>query len=119
MEQATPNLPSRDYAKTSAFFAKLGFTELFKNDGWMILKRETVMLEFFPHPDLDPASSWFCCCIRVDDIDAFFEQCATASIPINTTGWPRIHLPTDQGGMMIGALIDPDGTLFRIIHNQY
>lgn len=118
MERATPNLPSRNFADTSTFFTELGFSELFKSDDWMILQRGSVMLEFFPHPDLDPATSWFSCCIRLDGIDAFFQQCANAGIPAATTGFPRFHAPTDQGGMMIGALIDPDGSLLRVIHND-
>ena len=36
----------------------------------MILQRGGLQLEFFPYPDLDPATSSFGCCLRLDDLDA-------------------------------------------------
>jgi len=31
-------------------------------------------------------------------------------------GWPRLHRPTvEEWGGKVGALIDPDGTLLRLI----
>lgn len=44
--------------KSVKFFTKLGFEQDWRDDGWMILKRDSVILEFFPHPDLNPAESW-------------------------------------------------------------
>jgi hypothetical protein len=64
-DAATPNLPSRDFERTSRFYAALGFSEAWRDDGWMILKRGDVTLEFFPHPELDPLTSWFSCCLRL------------------------------------------------------
>ena len=57
MDHATPNLPSRDFAATSNFYAALGFVEGWRDAGWMILKRGDLTLEFFPFPDLDPLDS--------------------------------------------------------------
>lgn len=74
MDRATPNLPSRDFDGTSRFYAKLGFVEGWRDDGWMILKRGSLTLEFFPHPSLDPAQSWFSCCLRLDDLAAFIRR---------------------------------------------
>jgi len=48
-DQATANLPSRDLDKTAAFYEALGFKIGFKDDGWMILTRGDLQLEFFPH----------------------------------------------------------------------
>jgi hypothetical protein len=48
MDRATPNLPSGDLDRTAAFYAALGFVIGFKGDGWMILDRGTITLEFFP-----------------------------------------------------------------------
>ena len=61
-DTATPNLPSRDFEKTFQFYAALGFSEGWRDDGWMILKRGNPTLEFFLHPELDPLTSWFSCC---------------------------------------------------------
>ncbi|MBN3816396.1 bleomycin resistance protein [Paraburkholderia sp. Se-20369] len=116
---ASPNLPSRDFGATARFYAKLGFVEAWRDDGWMILERGDLLLEFFPHPDLDPAASWFSCCFRLDDVDAFFEVVLAAGVPETTTGWPRAHRPKQEAwGGTVGALIDPDGSLIRLIQTR-
>ncbi len=48
MDHATPNLPSRDFEATSDFYSRLGLEEGWRDDGWMILKRGDLTLEFFP-----------------------------------------------------------------------
>lgn len=116
--RATPNLPSRDFAATSDFYRRLGFAEEYRDGGWMILTRDEMTLEFFPFPDLDPATSSFGCCLRLDDVDAFFEGGRDAGVPVTSHGWPRLHPPRLEGsGLRIGALIDPDGTLLRLVGN--
>ena len=113
---ATPNLPSRDFETTSRFYGQLGFTEGWRDDGWMILKRGDLTLEFFPFPDLDPATSSFSCCFRMDDIGSFFTIVTSAGVPETTFGWPRTHRPRREAwGGTVGALIDPDGTLIRLV----
>lgn len=117
-DRATPNLPSRDLATTSRFYAALGFVETWRDDGWMILKRGEITLEFFPWPDLDPAQSNFGSCLRLDDVDAFYEICVAAGIPQQPTGWPRLHpVKLEPWGGRVGALIDPDCSLLRLIQN--
>jgi hypothetical protein len=118
-DRATPNLPSRDFAVTSGFYAALGFVEQFRNDGWMILARGDLVLEFFPFPDLDPATSSFGSCLRLDDLDSFYEACVDAGVPETHRGWPRLHAPTvEDSGLRIGALVDPDCSLLRLIANR-
>lgn len=117
-DHATPNLPSRDFDSTAAFYEKLGFQSVFRDEGWMILARGDLMLEFFPHPELDPLASWFSCCLRLDDLAGFYRQCTSVGIQETSRGCPRIHAPERQewGGTM-AALVDPDGTLLRLIQN--
>lgn len=118
-DHATPNLPSRDFDATVAFYERLEFRVRFRDTGWMILEREGLVLEFFPHPELDPLTSWFSCCLRLDDLAGFYAQCKSAGIPDTRTGHPRLHPPQAEtwGGTM-AALIDPDGTLVRLIQNE-
>lgn len=117
-DRATPNLPARDFVSTSAFYAQLGFTEDYRDDGWMILRRGGVHLEFFPFPDLDPSTSSFSCCLRLDDVDDFYAVCRADGLPETTHGWPRIHPPRrESSGLRIGALVDPDGNLLRLVQN--
>ena len=117
-DHATPNLPSRDFAATSAFYGALGFQEAWRDAGWMILTRGDVQLEFFPYPDLDPLKSAFGCCLRLDDLDAFYAVCKAAGLPETNVGQPRLHPPRlEPWGGRVGFMIDPDGTLLRLIQN--
>lgn len=117
-DHATPNLPARDFDATEEFYAALGFTSSFRDRDWLILGRDGIVLEFFPHPDLEPATSWFSACLRLDDLDAFYRACEAAGIAETSTGWPRIQPPrVESSGLRIAALLDPDGTLLRLIQN--
>ena len=117
-DRATPNLPSRDFAATSRFYAALGFEEAWRDDGWMILRRGELTLEFFPWPDLDPAKNAASSCLRLDDVDGFYAVCVAAGIPETSTGWPRLHPPRlESWGGRVGALVDPDCSLLRLIQN--
>ena len=117
-DRAVPNLPSRNFDVTEAFYAALGFATEFRADGWMIMARGSLALEFFPYPDLDPASSSFSACLRMDDMRAFYDQCVAVSIPVQNTGWPRLHPPKrEASGLTIAYLTDPDCTLLRLVQN--
>ncbi|MCA8178256.1 bleomycin resistance protein, partial [Burkholderia multivorans] len=53
-----------------------------------------------------------------DDVDAFFDEVIAAGIPETTTGWPRAHRPKREAwGGTVGALVDLDGTLIRLVQN--
>ncbi len=86
---ATPNLPSRLLETTAAFYGRLGFAQTYRDETWMILTRNSVMLEFFAFPDLDPFASSFGCCLRLDDIEAFYRERLASGPPESTTGFPR------------------------------
>ncbi|WP_062769598.1 bleomycin resistance protein [Sphingopyxis terrae] len=117
-DHATPNLPSRNFETSSCFYQRLGFKEAWRDDEWMILRRGNIQLEFFPHPELDPATSWFSCCIRLENLAGFYKICKDADLPETSEGWPRLHAPKKEpSGLTVGALIDPDGTLIRLIQN--
>lgn len=118
MDRATPNLPSRDFEVTERFYLALGFTRTWRDEGWMILERGGVALEFFPFPALDPATSHFSCCLRLDDLDGFYALCRASGVPEQGSGWPRLHAPrVEPWGGRVGALVDPDCTLLRLIQN--
>lgn len=118
-DHAAPNLPSRDFAATAAFYAQLGFEEDYRDAGWMILSRGDLTLEFFPYPDLDPFHSSFSCCLRLDDLPAMMAQVEASGVPAARHGIPRYHSAApDPSGLTIAYLIDPDGTLIRLIQND-
>ena len=117
-DSATPNLPSRNFQKTSDFYKALGFKERWHDRSWMILERGDLVLEFFPFPDLDPLTSSFGCCLRLEDVDTFYAACRDAGIPEKTVGQPRLQpVELQHWGARMGALIDLDGTLLRLIQN--
>ena len=117
-DHATPNLPAIDFEATSQFYQKLGFEQGWRDDGWMILTRGSLMLEFFPHPEIAPGESWFSCCLRLDDLDAFHAIARAAGIPDQCWGWPRMDEPrVEESGIRIAYLVDPNGSLIRLIQN--
>jgi catechol 2,3-dioxygenase-like lactoylglutathione lyase family enzyme len=69
MDRATPNLPSANLDRTADFYRRLGFAESFRDDGWMILERGPITLEFFLVA-VDPRTTTGSACLRVDDLDA-------------------------------------------------
>ena len=119
MDTANPALPASDLGATAGFYAQLGFESVYRSDGWVILRRGTAQLEFFPHPDVDPATSAFGCALRLDDLAAFYAVCVAAGVPESAQGWPRIHPPRlDESGLTIAYLVDPDGTLLHLVQNE-
>jgi len=116
---ATPNLPARDFEKTYQFYAALGFTASWRDKGWMILRRGDLTLEFFPFPDLDPLTSSFGSCLRLDDLEGFYAVCKEAGLPEGRQGQPRLQPARREAwGGRVGFLVDLDGTLLRLIQNQ-
>lgn len=115
---STPNLPSRDFDATAAFWGRLGFKITYRDAGWMILARDKMVVEFFPHPDLQPAQSWFSACLRVDQLDAWHQEWLALGLPGDDGGIPRLtdilHRPPVP---RMFALIDPDGSLIRVLQN--
>ncbi|AUH34121.1 bleomycin resistance protein [Paracoccus tegillarcae] len=110
----TANLPSRDFTATEAFYGRLGFTRSFRDEGWMILNRDQTIIEFFPHPELDPATSWFSACFRTDDLNALLQDYAAIGLP--SDGIPRLTgLQRITDDLRMFAVIDLDGSLIRCI----
>jgi predicted enzyme related to lactoylglutathione lyase len=118
-DMATSNLPSRDFEKASQFYGALGFSETWRDGGWKTLKHGDLTLGVLPpHPGLDPLTSWFSCCLRLDELDAFYAVCIKAGLPEGCTGQPRLHPPKiEPWGGCIGAVVDPNGKLIRLIQN--
>lgn len=118
-DRATPNIPARDFDETARFYEALGFSQTWRDPAWMILVRGALQLEFFPHPDLDPSASWFGACLRLSEPARFYEACLAAGVPEGRAGIPRL-VPRAEGdaGPLFGALIDPNGSLLRLIKDD-
>ena len=120
MDRITANLPASSTNDTAAFYERLGFVVAFKDDGWLIVKRGSLELEFFAHPELEPRTSWFSACVRVDDLDGLYAAFQSAGLPSDCASVPRLTPPViEDHGMRIFALIDLNGSLLRCIDNQF
>lgn len=114
--RVTANLPSRDFAKTREFYARLGFEDRFVSDQWLILEQGDQTIEFFSHPKLNPRKSWFSACFRVADLDDLFERFQSAGLSDNPKDIPRLTGIESLGhDLRIFYLVDLDGTLIRCI----
>lgn len=113
-DRITANLPSRNFDLTEAFYARLGFSRIWRSEGWMILQNGGMEIEFFPHPDLIPGDSWFSACVRVRDPEALRLAWAPG---LPTDGIPRITAMFQPGAdaPRMFALVDPDGSLLRVM----
>lgn len=112
---AFPTLPSRSLPATLAFYARLGFAGeiMGASEDYAILQRGTVELHFFRHPDLDPATSWAGCYVRVGAVDEIYQAMRGAALPLH--GIPRMDALMDKPwGMREFAVVDEDGNLLRI-----
>ena len=117
-DHAVPNLPSRDFDDTCAFYGGFGFERAYRDEGWLILRRGELRLEFFLFPDLVPEESSFMCSVRVDDVDELYRQIKDAGVVEKTAGHPRLHPVRLQAwGQRAGFLIDGDGTQLNLIEN--
>ncbi|WZH37868.1 MAG: bleomycin resistance protein [Microbacterium enclense] len=117
-DRAVPNLPSRDLTVTAEFYGSFGFEESFRDASWLIVERGPVVLEFFPFPDLDPATSSFMCSVRVADLDGLHAAIA-AVVPERDSSWPRLSpIALRPWGRRAGFLIDPDGTQLHLIEES-
>lgn len=117
-DRAVPNLPSRDFDATTAFYGGFGFGQAYRGDAWLILERGKLQLEFFLFPDLTPDDSSFMCSIRVDDVDELYRQIKGTGVAEKPVGIPRLHpVVLQPWGQRAGFLIDPDGTQLNLIEN--
>ena len=118
-DRAVPNLPSRDFDDTSAFYGGFGFGPDYRDDGWLILRRGDLQLEFFLFPDLVPEESSFMCSVRVDDVDELYRQITSAGVVERAEGRPRLApVQVQPWGQRAGFLVDPDGTQLHLIENR-
>ena len=117
-DRAVPNLPSRSFDETAAFYGGFGFEVSYRDDGWLILTRGAQVLEFFLAPEHDPYASWFMASIRVRDLDALYAAIRASGVPEAPRGIPRlIPVSLREWGQRAGYLVDLDGTQLHLIED--
>ena len=115
-DRAVPNLPSRDFDHTIAFYEAFGFATSYRDGGWLIIRRGGLVLEFFLAPEHDPHSSWFMASIRISDLDELYAAVRASGVPEEAVGIPRlVPVALREWGQRAGYLIDVDGTQLHLI----
>lgn len=115
--RACPILPSSDFGKTKAFFGGLGFQlgSEYPDHGYLILYRDQVELHFYKSPEHVAETSDQGVFVRVEDARALSDEFAALGLP--SEGIPRFEPAEDKPwGVCELAVIDGDGTLFRMGH---
>mgnify|MGYP000342000393 CR=1 FL=1 len=114
---ACPILPSSDFEKTKAFYAKLGFrvTGEYLEQGYLILLRDKVEIHFFRFPEHVPSRSDHGAYFRVSDANALSSEYEKLKLP--NEGLPRFVKAEDKPwGVCELILVDTDGNLLRLGH---
>lgn len=112
LEKLSPIMPARDIAQAQAFYAALKFETVYRDDNYLLMKREGAEIHFFRHAELDPSANYCGAYLRPGDIDALSREIAALGLP--GQGIPRFEPAQDKPwGMRELALIDPDGNLIR------
>lgn len=107
------NLPAISFESTRLFYEFLGFECAYQSEQWMIMRKDSLILEFFHHPTLEAKSSWFSACLRTYVMHDLFHYW-------NTLDWSkfpdaRITEIQDLGEIEMFCVIDPNGSLIRCI----
>ncbi|OTG79144.1 hypothetical protein B9T33_13195 [Acinetobacter sp. ANC 5054] len=112
--QITANLPAIDFSETAQFYQYLGFSVQYQSSEWMIMcLGQSMQLEFFHHPSLNPKDSWHSACIRVQDLHRYYQYWST----MNWQDWPTARITEIQHFEEISqfCIIDINGSLLRCI----
>ncbi|MEG0342282.1 hypothetical protein ACK1JC_07445 [Acinetobacter sp. TY2] len=107
------NLPAIDFDHTRQFYAFLGFKCDYQSEQWMILSKDSLMLEFFHHPQLDRKESWFSACLRTHTMHDLFHVWQA----LDWTKFPNARITEIECSEEIElfCVIDPNGSLIRCI----
>lgn len=111
LRKASPNLPSRDIAKTAAFYQeKLGFEKVGGDyPDYLILQRDDISLHFYLHADLDPLKDAGICYIYVEGVEALYKEYQAAGV-IHPNG----RLEHKEWNMYEFVALDLDNNALRI-----
>ncbi len=112
LEKLSPILPARNIAVSEAFYARLGFHTIYRDDAYLLMKRENAEVHFFLHEKHKPEASDHGAYLRPSDIEALSAEFAALNLP--HTGIPRFEPAEIKPWRMKElVIVDPDGNLIR------
>lgn len=105
-----PKLPMRNKAITKSFYLnQMGFEE-FGNadyDSYLMLKKDSIQIHFFAHPQLNPQENDGQVYIRTNAIDQYYQSL----LDRKTTIHPNGPLEIKAWGQKEFSVLDPDHNL--------
>ena len=116
MDYVAANLPAINVEDTYNFYRMLGFQCLHQSKQWLILKRGSLSLEFFHHPELDPETSWHSACIRVHDLASLYH--AWQGLNWSAFALARMTGIEHLAEIDMFCVIDINGSLLRCIQQH-
>ena len=71
-----------------------------------------------PRADSRVSRMTFSCCLRLDELSRFYAACQATGLREAHSGIPRLVPPrTEASGLLIAYMVDPDGSLIRLVQN--
>ncbi len=111
-EKMAPIMPSRDIDVSERFYGRLGFRTVYRDDAYLLMKRDLAEVHFFLHRDHRPEASDHGAYLRPSDIDALSAEFTALALP--SSGIPRFQpVEAKPWGMRELIIVDPDGNLIR------
>ncbi|MDP4934556.1 MAG: VOC family protein [Salibacteraceae bacterium] len=110
LQSIAPKLPMRNKSITRDYYVKqLGFQDIGSADfdGYLILAKDNIELQFFEFKDLNPKENYGQVYIRTEEIESVYEAFKAAGVAIHPNG----PLEAKPWGQMEFSLLDPDHNL--------
>ncbi len=116
IDTAIPILPALDLDQSIAFYERLGFQLAGRApapEDYALLRRDDMELHLYGAPELDPATCYAACYLRVTDAPKLHAEFAVLGLP--EAGIPRLSaLEAKSWGMREFHVVDPSGVLLRV-----
>jgi hypothetical protein len=108
LQSICPKLPMRNIAATKVFYIQqLGFTEIADYGNYLIVEKDKIEIHFFEFKDLNIKSNYGQVYIRVQGIEAYYNELLRLKISIH----PNAPLKPQPWGQLEFSLLDSDNNL--------